>query len=368
MKSFKVNPYSIYIPLAILTSGFISLAFFLKYMLNYDFFNSDVLWYWQDSLDLRVPFNPYHVPGYPFLIALVRAITFEKLAPLAVMMGINLAAVLVGAVAVYQSIKITGISERFAFIGACLFGLWPCVGLVDAVNPVSDATAIAFLLTGILALQNLRKFLAALLFGIAILIHKAMWPFVSFLFIAYIFEYRPRSWKDLVALLILVFPIFTLWLAGTSYHGTPSWIVTSNTGVGAESRATIPIMDGLLDTLRQTGLKGLVKSAIIVSLFLASILLIFINHRVKPSNFRFAIALSAASVALFLFLTHFEIWAAVRFSRILVLPLIWLVGYHYRDKFPTWLNSPLIVFILLILLSTQFAFSWYMAMVFFKDL
>jgi hypothetical protein len=335
-------------------------------VLKYTFFHSDVLWYWQDSLDWKNPFNPYHVPGYPLIIAFFRGISFDKLPPLIVLMGINYAALLVGAVAVYQSIKISGINERFAVMGVYLFGLWPCVGLLDAVNPGADATAIAFLLTSLLALLRSRKWVAALLFGISILIHKAMWPFVLFIVIAYIYKYRPRTWKDLVALLILILPIFTLWLTGTFHYGYPGWIISSNADIGVDTRAAMPIMDGIIDPFLQAGVKNFVKGGIIVALFMASILLLFMNYKVRPSFFRYGIAICAASLSLFVFLTHYEIWGAVRFSRLLVLPLIWLIGYLYRNKLPIRLYTPLAGFILLILLSTQFAFAWYMAKVFFE--
>lgn len=366
MISFKVNPCSIRIPLVLLSVGYVAVALYFGLVLKYEFLRSDVLWYWQDSLNWQTPFNRFHVPGYPLIIAFFRSISFGKLPPVILMMGINLAALLVCAVAVYQSIKISGIAERFAVIGACLFGLWPFVGLVYTVNPLADVPAMAFLLTGLLALLNSRKWVAALLFGMSLIVHKAMWPFVTLLVFAYIYKYRPRTWKDLVALLILVFPIFILWLTGTFYHGSPEWIVYSSASVGADTRATIPLMEGIIGTIQQGGVKGLVKGGLIVALFMTSILLLFLNYMVRPSYFQYGIAICVASLFLFVFLTHIEIWASVRFSRLFVLPLIWLIGYLYRNKLPIWFKSPFVGFVLLIFFFTQFAFAWYMARVFFK--
>jgi len=303
MKSLKINPYGILAPLALLSGGFIAIALYFGLVLKYEFLRSDVLWYWRDSLDWQTPFNSYHVSGYPLIIAFLRTISFGKLPPIILMMSINFTALLVGAMAVYKSVKISGISDRFAFLGACLLGFWPFVGLVNAVDPLADVPAMAFLLTGLLALQCSRKWVAAHLFGISLIVHKAMWPFVSLLVIAYICKNRPRTRRDIVALIILVFPIFTLWLTGTFYHGSPEWIVSSSASVGADTRATLPILDGVIGTIAQGGVKGLIKGGLIVTFTIASLLLLFLSYQVKSSFFQYGIAICAASLFLFIFLT-----------------------------------------------------------------
>jgi hypothetical protein len=366
MKSFKMNPYSILIPLVSLSVGYMAVALYLRFVLEYEFLRVDVLGYWQDSLDWQTPFNRIHVPGYPLIIAFFRSISFGRMPPVILMMAINLAALLISAGAVYQSIIISGISQRFAVIGACLFGLWPFVGLVYTVAPLADVPAMAFLLTGLLALLCSRKWLAALLFGMSLVVHKAMWPFVMLLVFAYIYQYRPRTWKDLEALLILVLPIFVLWLTGAFYHGSPEWLISSSVSIGADTRATAPILHGIIGTIQQGGVKGTVKGGIIVAFSMASILLMFLNFKVKPSYFQYGIAICVASLFLFVYLTHLEIWAVVRFSRLLVLPLIWLIGYLYRNRLPIWLNRQFVGLLLLILFATQFAYAWYMAKVFFQ--
>lgn len=366
MKSFNINPYGAFASLAILSVGFMAIALYFSLVLKYEFLRSDVLWYWQDSLAWQTPFNKYHVPGYPLIIAFLRYISFGKLPPIMLMMGINFTALLVGAMSVYKSVKVSGISDRFAFLGACLFGLWPFVGLVYAVVPLAEVPAMAFLLTGLLALLYSRKWVAALLFGISLIVHKAMWPFVSLLVIVYICKNRPRTWKDIVALTILVVPIFTLWLTGTFYHDSPEWIISSSASVGANTRATLPILDGIIGTLVQGGVKGLIKGGLMFTFAVATMLLLFLSYQVKPSNFQYGIAICAASLFLFIFLTHIEIWAAVRFSRLLVLPLIWLINHLYRNKLPIWLNRPIAGFFLLILFSAQFAYSWYLVKVYIK--
>ena len=153
MKLFKASPCSIYIPMVLLLAGYVAIGLYLSVVLKYNLRHSDVLWFWEDSLYWKTPFNSFHVPGYPLIIAFFRGISFGIIPPLQLMMGINLAALLVSAGAVYKSIEINGISRRFAVIGACLFGLWPFVGLPHTVSPLSDMPAMAFFLTGLVALQ-----------------------------------------------------------------------------------------------------------------------------------------------------------------------------------------------------------------------
>jgi hypothetical protein len=49
---------------------------FLQYVLNYDTLQpGDALEYWNDSLNWRMPYDSYHVPGYAFALAAMRWMT-----------------------------------------------------------------------------------------------------------------------------------------------------------------------------------------------------------------------------------------------------------------------------------------------------
>jgi hypothetical protein len=366
MNSFKTRSQSVLFPLALLTIGYISVALYLSLILRYDFLRSDVLAYWKDSLNWQTPFNSFHVPGYPLMIAFFKGMTFGKLPPVLLMMGINWAALLICAGSIYQSINLTGRAKRYAVIGACLFGLWPFVGLAYAVDPLSDIPAMAFFLTGLLSLMHSHKRLGALLLGISLITHKALWPFVVLLVFADIYKHKPRKWTDLTVLAILFLPIFILWLAGTLHTGSPEWLFSSSASIGFTTRNTIPILEGVIGTMQQGGVKGLLKGGIVIIFFIMSAVLLFLNYKFRPPYFEYGIAICAAILFLFFFLTHIEIWAAIRFSRLLVLPLIWLIESLYHDKLIFWFTPLFTGVILLLLLSTQFAYAWYIAQVFFK--
>lgn len=347
--------------LVLIGCGFALLAFYFNFALKFNLLRSDVFDYWQDSLAWKTPFNLYHLPLYPLTIALVRAVTFEKLPPILIMMSINFAALLICAYAVYKILKNCGIEEGFALTGAYLFSLWPFIGLTYSVFPLADVPAMAIMLTGLLALLNSRLRIAALLLGLSLIFHKAMWLFVFFIITAELLKNKFRLLRDLPALMILVLPLVILWLLGAVHHNSIIWIFSKSISVGSESRKTFPIFQGIIQTIQEGGLKAVIKGGLIIILVLLSAVLLILNFRKKNENYQYGAAICISCLILFVFLTRLEIWAAVRFSRPLVLPLTWnLKNVHFR-KSPVWLNGGLIM-----LLLTQFAFAWYMANVVFK--
>jgi len=366
VKAFSEKVVGIRTSLVLLIIGYIAVALYLSVVLNFEFLRSDVESYWEDSLDWQRPFDRFHVPGYPLTIALVRGISFGAIPPVLLMMGINLLALLIGALAVYKIVIISGIRNEFAFLGACLYGFWPLVGFVYTVHPLAEVPAMSLLLTGLWALLQSRLRIAALLLGLSLIVHKGMWPFVGLIVLASLYQSKRRISKDLQALAILVLPISVLWLLGTLHYGSPTWIISTSIGVGVETRSTLPILEGVIGTLGQGGVKALVKGGWIVVLALITMALLLLSFRNKPSYFQYAIALSFGCLFLFLFLTHLEIWAAVRFSRLLVLPLIWNLGSIYQRESAIRLKASVVVVALLVLFLTQFIYAWYMACVFFK--
>ena len=52
---------------------------YLEVGLGFEMLQLDSLSYWEKSLEWRTPYDPWWVPGYPLVIAAVRAITFNIL-------------------------------------------------------------------------------------------------------------------------------------------------------------------------------------------------------------------------------------------------------------------------------------------------
>lgn len=339
-------------------------ALYLGVLLRYDFLRSDVLGYWQDSLAWRTPFHPFHVPLYPLVIALVRGITFDVLPPVLLMMSINLGAFLASAFLIYRILQAGGASDELAAIGAFLFGLWPFVGLTYTVNPQADMPAMLFLLVGLYLLQGSRKLPAALLLGLSLVTHKATWIFVGLLTVSELLHCKEYiSKRNLQFIGIILLPIGLLWTLGSFYHRSITWLFSSNLRVEVAPRS-MPLLDGLFGTFMGGGIKGLAKGMLLSSFATISTLACYASVKYRYRYFHHGVAISLAILILFLILNQREIWAAMRFSRLLVIPLV-LISSN-RDSFGKHLRWSLLATVVFsMLFLSQLAYAWYMARIYF---
>jgi hypothetical protein len=353
-------------PILLLMMGYMLVALYFIVFLHYNFLRSDVLDYWKDSLAWQTPYHPFHVPVYALTIALLRGVTFGAFPPVAIMMGINLAALLASAFFVYRIIQAGGAKPEFAALGTLLFGLWPFVGLTYAVNPQADLPAMALFLAGLYFLQRSRRLSAAIFLGLAVVTHKAMWPFIGLLVTAdFLVRKSYFSKQNVIFMAIMLFPVGALWLAGSLHHHSYGWLLSSNLKEELASTTNLPVLDGLLGAfLFEDGLKGVVKGSLLLSFALLAIVSNYLSVKFKYPDYFYGIAVSVASLLLFIVLNHYEIWAAARFSRLLVIPLVLSVANIEQIKGMRQSLS-LIVTVLLLLFLSQFAYAWYMAKVFF---
>ncbi|MFQ5568349.1 MAG: hypothetical protein ACE5G0_01665 [Rhodothermales bacterium] len=349
--------------LALFALGYVAIAAYFACWLEYDFLQADteIISYWQDSLGWRQPFHPFHVPGYPLMIALVRGLTLGTLPPIAVMMGINLGALLWSVLLVYRILRSHPIPDRYALAGAGLFGLWPFVGLVYSVRPLADLPALALLLAGLHALQRRRLIGAGFFLGLSLVTHKALWPFAALLVAAEVFR-GPRRFSrhHAAALLLLILPLGLLWFFGTLHHDSATWLIAGNLKAEIAPRGTFPVLDGVIGTLREGGLKALVKGGTVIGVGVLSAYLLYTCTRFKPRYFQYGLALSASVLVLFLLLNEHEIWAVVRFGRLLVVPWMGYLGARYSAERPSRLSAVVLLLSLGVLVLSQFAFAWYM--------
>jgi len=362
----KLNLTKPHWTIAILMVGYAMVALFLGVFLQYDFLRSDVLGYWKDSLAWQTPFHPFHVPAYPLMIALLRGITFGALHPIGLMMSINLGAFLASAFFIYRIIQAGGASDELATIGTFIFGLYPFVGLTYTVSPLADMPAMFFLLAGIYLLQRSHRMPAALLLGLSLVTHKAMWIFVGLLIISdFLHRKEHISKQNLLFVGIMLLPIGSLWILGSFYHHSITWLFSSNLEVEVASKGSTPLLDGLLGTFMEGGIKGLVKGALLLSFAVISALTLYMSIKLKYEYFHYGIMISFAILILFLILNQHEIWAAMRFGRLSVIPLVFIANTNLTFKKLSWWRSPAIIAFLLFLFLSQLAYAWYMARVYF---
>ena len=355
-----------YITLTVLAVGYLTILIYLSVFLNYDLMRSDVLSYWQDSLDWRTPFDPFHVPGYPLLLAILRGISFGILPPLYLMVAVNSAAFLGSGWLIMDILNDSGTSKVFASVSALLFGLWPFVGLTYTVTPLADLPAIFLFLLGLYLLQRSRWFWSAFFLGISLIFHKALWP-IAALILAADFIYRQEYFtkRNVIITALVLLPLGSLWLAGSVYHQSLGWILESNLKVEFITKNNFPIVDGIIGTLMSGGIKGLIKGTLLLGFFAVSTGAIWMAVRNKGALRGWSLGIAIAICLLFLVLNQNEIWAAVRFSRLLVIPLAGISPLAQTRLEESRTFMIFVISLLITLFLSQFFYSWYLARVYF---
>lgn len=359
------NPW---FPIVCAFIGYMILFLFQKFAMNYEFMRSDVLSYWQDSNHWQTPFNTFHVPGYPLFIALIRGLTFNIFTPLMYMISINIISLLLCVFFIYKIILSLDKNPTHATIGALLFTFWPLVGLTYTISPLADIPSMCFFLAGLYLLVSSKKLPAGLVLGLAMIIHKAIWPFVAFIVLIYLLQKKPVITKsNFLFILLLAFPLVVLWVSGSVYHQSPTWIFSSNLDVEISSKRIFPILDGIIGTVMEGGIKNLSKTLLLL-LFLLIAIYSFVlsvkNHSLTMTRI-LSIGISIAVITLFATLNHGEIWAAVRFSRLLIFPIVIYGIPRLEKKIPMVTQLIPCVILFFVLFLSQFVYAWYEARVFF---
>lgn len=353
--------------LGLVIISYVSVALYIKYSLRLNLLQSDALAYWNNSLELANSIDIYHVPGYPFIIFLLRTISFNALPPLAIMIPITFTALIICTIILYKLIDDVTANEALAATGIFFFALWPFTGLTYAIYPLSDLVAIVFFLGGLYSLRKSRIFRASLIFGLAIITHKSMWLFVGSTLIVWVMlNYKFITIQTLWAGLILLAPMAGIWFIGYLQYNSPLWFISSSLSIGMLSHSDLPIFDGAIGSALHRGMFGAAKASIFIILILFCLYTMYISYRMNTAEAWYGFAIALSIFLLCALLKQNEIWAALRFGRLLILPLVWLAAksqtimeLSYRTKFA------LVMLVSLIWFASQFAFAYYMAYFFF---
>jgi hypothetical protein len=273
---------------------------------------------------------------------------------------------------------------RHGWKAALLFAAWPFVGSLYAVYPQMDALVLFLLILGVMLSLDGRWIPAGAVLGVATLIHPLAWIFMPVLipvpWIVWIWERRrrgpaagsvsPASLWTMTALAIA--PLIGFWIWEMILTGDPLWAVASIVDAQVVSRGSLPILDGWIGTIQSGGVSGWLKVGILSLVVLLSVYLLaaVLSRREAPADGRdryrriVSAVIPAAILGMALLLNQHEIWAVVRFSKILLLPLILqrdrLFGFvPPRFRMPAW--GVLIAAGFL----SQVAYARYMVKVFF---
>jgi hypothetical protein len=294
---------------ALLYSSFLV---YLTVYLRFDMLRSDVLSYWGESLKWKTPFSAWWVPGYPLLIAAVRGITNNMVPPIGIMAGISAVAYLVAVSAVYR----LAIHNRFRyplFLGL-VFALFPFVGLTYSVYPVADITAIALLLLAVSSLEK-RQWVRFVVFsGACMIVQKVMWFFVPPLMLVAFVKHRESR-----VLVPYAFIPLVLWIGfGAVYHRDLAWFVRWSYENLFVSKSSLPVFDGLITPLLSGSAAKIAKGILVV--LVMALTLVFAHYGFRRRQWA-AMCISLSLFAMIVFVNSYEIWAVVRYSRLLVIPL-----------------------------------------------
>lgn len=342
--------------------SFAALQLYFTVSLKFDFMRSDVLWYYNDSLNWHIPFNRYHVPFYPLLIALFDFISINMLDSVSIMMIINLISQIMACYYAFRIILLFSKNKILVFTGVTSFTFWPITGLTYSVYPLSDMLAIMLYTAGFYYLLNKREILAFSLWGICLISHKALWLFVAFGFIFYLIENKFKTPKNsLISILFLITPILILWFCGYLFHGSADWLIFSSLEI--ESDRTYFIFDGIIRSLTSGSIIAISKGIVCIILISVNILLLFLIA--KEKDLLYPISIILATLLLIAFLNETEIISAIRFSRIMIFPLIFMLSRKVKKEYSL---QTILIFntcLYILLMVTQFVFAWYIAKVFF---
>lgn len=209
------------------------------HFLRFNLMQSDVVGYWKDSLNISTPFNAYHVPLYPIVIYIIRTLSFNVLQPIIYMQAITIVSLFFSSFFVFRIItgnKKGSINVVFGLLIAWIWILWPFEGLTSVIFPLSDQFAFCLFLAGVFFILQKRPGWGFAFWGLSLIAHKALWPFVILCAIATYFDNRlsstekdkikPDKW--LLYTLYLLLPILLLWLGGSIVNHDVFWILKSN--------------------------------------------------------------------------------------------------------------------------------------------
>lgn len=354
------NPLILSIILVVIV--FFALIGYLTIYLQFDSLISDPAAYWQDSLNWIHPYNIFHVPAFPLILALLRGISFNTLPPLFLMRFVTLISVIVSVTSFYLLIKQSGASDDWAVVGSLIFILWPFVGLTYAVHPVADLMAIALYLSGLLNLVKRRMMWSSIFLGFSLVTHKALWPFIGitlFFWVITNWKYRSKGW--LLAFILLVSPLAILWVGTAIYNKSLMGIITSYlTERSSAFSAGNFIFASLVGLNWQKSLVDIAKSTLALLIFILTTILLITNI-IKWEKFSpFSLPIVISIILLYALFSYDFIFYVIRFSRLIVLPAVWLAANLFPNFFKNRIALAIAILCIIGLICTQFVMVGYL--------
>lgn len=293
--------------LSIVCIGIIIAIFILN---DRNFLASDTGTYVRRSRAVEtIVFNRFHLPLYPFLI---RILSFLR--PVVAIEFLSIGAHLLTLPLLYQILRKNLEAPALVCWGLWLFVLYPFVGVTEVVIARADAIAMLALVAAYYFYEREQPwgFVAAIAPGM--LIHKALWPFFGVFLLVALWKRRITILQAAVALV----PVVAFYIAGVFHYSDLLWIIEANLRVEVEAQNNYPVASGLLGNLLSGSVKDLIQGLALLAVWVTAIGLLFRFRLQQP----FLLGLIVPIVLFGLILNTHEVWAMLRFSKLLVIPLL----------------------------------------------
>ncbi len=305
--------------------------------------------------------TPSHVPLYSILLWAFRSLTFHLLDAATVMHAVALPFVAGAYFYVHRILRFHFPAARN--VGFAVFGLYPFVGYCFAFAP-ADPLAIFFLVAAAYYSLERKWRCFALCLAAGLISHKATWPFIALLAADALWRKKcPLFWPLLAGL-----PLLAFWGWGLYEEHDALWILRDNIKSEFTAISTLPIMDGLLGPLlHPTAMAKLVRTCVLLALVLVTVSLFAWNLcRLRQPDALFNIALLLPIILLAVLLNQYEVWAVLRFGRVIAIPLAaFLVEKERIRRFlerPAWFYGVAVTFLI-----TNFFYAYYFMWMYFQD-
>ncbi len=320
---------------------------------RFDPFIGDVQAYWGYSQALG-EFNVFHLPAYSAVIGVLHFI-LPSAHPLLTMRAINMGSWVVASFTLYNILRQQKLP--LVWMGTILFAIFPFYGVVSVVHPLADTPAAACVMVGLWAYFRNEKWLLVLAFGVGLLTHKLIWPFIALALLIGVLQKRISLWN----VVLVCTPLSLYIVLGTGFHHDVLWLFRDS-GVSATGYTRVlPILDAVFGPLFTGKVTDILQFLIVFPIFtLACVLLFNQSWKTEP----ILLALIIPIILIGVFFTEAYSQVPLRLGRMLIIPLVYSMSRH---KVFTKLDLPPIKWgIIIVLITSQIAFAFYMTEFFFK--
>jgi hypothetical protein len=209
--------------------------------------------------------------------------------------------------------------------GGVLFASFPLVGLTYTVHPIADSMAIGLLVLTMLYFVKQKWSMCAVFLSMTMLTHKATWFFLLPLFVIAFVRHKEAR----VPFIFAVLPLGILIVAGAFYHRDLLWFIRWSAENLLMSQSSLPVLDGVISSLRSADTVKKLKGLVVLTIFIAAFLLLL---RAWHSKFWLGLVISSGLVTMALVVNQLEVFALVRFGKVIVIPAAYFLLSHNCDS------------------------------------